>query len=168
MSELKDDVAITPGFEDREAFFAVGCAGEFRPGATQDIGRLWSHFVPRMHEVAGRVGEATYGICCPSGEASEKDPERFTYVAAVETKSLEAIPADMVGVEVPARHYAVFAYDGGLGPNLPKTMQYIFGEWLPESGYVLDGYDFEYYDDDFDPQTNVGTFYIYVPIKRSE
>jgi predicted transcriptional regulator YdeE len=118
-----------------------------------------------MQEVECRVGSATYGICCPL-EAAGDDQEKFTYVAAVAAAHLDDIPHGMVGIEVPDRDYEVFAYDGGIGPALPETVRYIFGDWLPNSGFVQDGYDFEYYDDRFDPQTDTGTFFIYVPVKR--
>ena len=152
-----------PAFERRDAFLAVGCAGEFRPGATADIGALWARFAPRMGEIVGRVGAATYGLCLPSD-----DPERdtFTYVAAVAVDALDAIPDGMVGVQVPAADYAVFSHDGGIGLELPRTMDYIFGEWLPASAFEADGIDFEYYDQRFDPQTGTGTFFIHVPIRR--
>ena len=166
VNDLAAPVDIKPSLESRDSFFAVGCADEFQPGATQDIGRLWGRFAPRMAEVGNRVGAATYGMCLLP-EEGERDPERFTYVAAVEVSGLEDVPEGMTGVEIPARTYAVFTYSGGLGPNLPKTMQFIFGDWLPNSDYELDGVDFEYYDDRFDPETGTGTFYIYVPVKES-
>ncbi len=165
MSEPQTTPPITPSFEHRDAFCAVGMPGEFRPGATADIGALWQRFVPRMDEIGNRVGSATYGICCLP-EEGPRDPENFTYLAAVAVADLDSIPAGMTGVEVPARDYAVFTYDGGIGPELPKTMQYIFGEWLPGSGFELDGADFEYYDDRFDPETNTGTFFICLPVRR--
>jgi len=155
---------LTPTFERRERILAVGCAGEFPPGATEDIGALWDRFVPRMAEIPEQVGTATYGICCLP-EEGQREPERFTYVAAVEVENLNNIPEGMTGIELPAHEYAVFAYKGGVGPELPKAMQYIFGDWLPSSEYELDGADFEYYDDDFDPATLSGTILIYVPIK---
>lgn len=158
-------VAVVPRFESLPAFLAIGCAGEFHPHATQAIGQLWGRFAPRMHEVRNRTGNATYGICCPP-EDGQRDSDHFTYVAAVGVSSLENIPDGMTGVEMPAREYAVFAYDGGIGPRLPQTLQYIFGEWLPNSGYELAGADFEYYDNRFDPVSGQGTFFIYVPVTR--
>jgi len=164
MSETTEQLDLQPTFEKRDAFSVVGCADEFLPGATQDIGELWTRFVPRAPELEHRIDGATYGVCCLPGEGP-KNPESFTYVAGVEVENLEKIPEGMIGVELPAREYAVFAYTGGIGPELPKTMQYIFGQWLPESDYEADGSDFEYYDDRFDPVTGQGTFFIYVPVK---
>ena len=165
MNDLSKPIKVEPAFETREGFLAVGSAGEFQPGATYDIGAHWGRFAPRIPEIRHRVGNATYGICCLPGEG-ERDPERFTYVAAVEVDSLDDIPEGMTGVRMPKRDYAVFAYDGGIGPNLRKMVQYIFGEWLPSSGYEQEGADFEYYDDRFDPESGRGTFYICVPVRK--
>ena len=74
----------------------------------------------------------------------------------------------MVGGHVPARNYAVFEYSDGVGPALPRTLQYSFGEWLAGSKFEADGPDFEYYDEKFDPPTGTGTFYIYVPIRETQ
>lgn len=53
-----------PSFRYHRRLLAVGCPGEFRPGATGDIGRLWERFVPRIDEIPARAGTAAYGICC--------------------------------------------------------------------------------------------------------
>lgn len=165
MSNAPVAVSRTPEFKKVDTILAIGCAGEFKPGATQEIGGLWQRFVPRMAEITNVIGPETYGICCLP-EEGERDPEHFTYVAALAVTDLDHIPDGMTGVTLPAHEYAVFAYDGGIGPELPKAVRYIFGEWLPQSGYELDGPDFEYYDDQFDPQSDTGRFFIYLPVKR--
>ena len=165
MRDMHGTMVLQPTFTKCGSFFAIGCSGDFLPGATSEIGRLWGQFSPRITKIPGRIGNATYGICCKLDEKSS-DPDHFTYLAAIETSSLDAIPDGMVGIELPAREYAVFTYDGGIGPDLPKTMQAIFGDWLPNSEFELDGEDFEYYDDQFDGSTGTGRFYIYVPVKR--
>jgi AraC family transcriptional regulator len=155
-----------PEFKALDAFYLVGCADEFEPGQTEGISELWQKFAPRIHTVRNAVGEATYGLCSPP-DAAAKDPERFRYIASVRTENLDEIPEGMVGAHVPARNYAVFEYSDGIGPALPRTLQYIFGEWLPDSTFEADGADFEYYDDKFDPATGTGTFYIYVPVRQA-
>ena len=164
MSEAIRDLGLTPTFEDRDRFFAIGAAGDFTPGASAEIGMLWSQFAPRMGEIGARVGEHTYGLCLLPAEG-ERDDGKFTYVASVEVSTLDDVPEGMIGVEMPAKRYAVFAYEGGIGPQLGQAMQYIFGHWLPNSEYALDGADFEYYDERFDAATGTGIFLIYVPVR---
>lgn len=159
-----DSLDLQPSMRSLDALNIIGCAGEFQPGATQEIGALWAAFAPRIAEVRNRRGMATYGLCLmPPPESAVSD--RFTYVAGVDSQALDDIPEGMSGHEVPARNYAVFAHQAGIGPELPKTLDYIFGKWLPDSGYVQDGADFEYYDERFNPVTGQGTFFIYVPVR---
>ena len=164
MTDTEQAAALTPVFEDLPSFFAIGCAGEFAPLASTAIGQLWNDFSGRMAEVPNRVGRCTYGVCCPPGEG-QRDPEHFTYVAAVQTSTLATIPEGMTGVSIAANRYAVFTHAGGLGPPLTAAVSYIFGTWLGESGYQTCGPDLEVYDERFDPLTGSGDILIYVPIK---
>ena len=152
----------TPTFETRPAFCVAGCGGAVVPHSP-DIGTLWQEFVPRIGEVSNRVGVATYGLCCPAGENTD-DPNKFIYIAGVAVRDLNDVPDGMIGRQLPESEYAVFAHEGGLGPALGATFQEIFNDWLPSSGYQANGIDFEFYDERFNPVTNEGTFYIYVPI----
>ena len=164
---MPDDNFNTPApeFKSLPAFFVVGSRGNFEPGATEAISQHWEAFERRIGDIPNRVGSATYGMCC-APESSTDGNQGFAYVAGVQTDTLDAVPTGLVGLEVPARDYAVFTYAGGIGPTLPRTLQYIFGEWLPESGFEAESPDFEYYDDEFDPATGTGTFYIYVPVRK--
>ena len=154
---------LNPTFEPRPAFLVAGCGAVVAPNSPEIPG-IWQQFVPRMGELSQRVGEATYGLCCPPEEGAGGN---FLYVAGVEVASLEGLPEGMTGMEIPEHEYAVFAHDRGLGPELGQTFRTIFEGWLPDSGYTADGIDFEYYDERFNPITNQGTFFIYVPIKRT-
>ena len=154
---------LNPSFETRPAFAVAGCGAVVAPNSPE-IPEIWQRFVPRMGELTLRVGEATYGLCCPPEEGAGSN---FLYVAGVEVSSLAGLPDGMIGREIPEREYAVFAHDKGLGPELGQTFRTIFDDWLPNSGYKADGIDFEYYDARFNPMTNQGTFFIYVPIIRT-
>ena len=167
MSDTEHGAALAPTFEDRPAFFAIGCAGEFAPLASTAIGKLWDTFNRRTAEVPNRVGDVAYGICCPPGEG-QRDPEHFTYIAAVQTSSLDAIPDGMTGVSIAANRYAVFLHRGGLGPPLHATMRYVFGTWLGESGLQACGPDLEEYAANFDPQTGSTDIRICVPVKPND
>lgn len=152
-----------PTFVDLPSFFAMGLADEFEPGQTDRIGALWGRFVREWQRIPERIGDETYGICFPLER--ERDCDRFGYVAAVKVGSLAEVPEGMTGVTVPAARYAVFSHTSGLGPALGRTMRYIFGEWLPSSGFTLGEPDFELYDCRFDPATGSGEMFIYVPVQ---
>ncbi|GAB3935332.1 hypothetical protein GCM10028827_36790 [Mucilaginibacter myungsuensis] len=61
----------------------------------------------------------------------------FEKWAAVEVSNGTAAPEGMTILITPAGQYAVFLHKGPASDG-PKTYGYIFGEWLPKSGYQLD------------------------------
>ena len=72
---------------------------------------------------------------------------KYYYISSVEVDRMEDIPEGMVGKEVSESDYAVFTYRGSLA-GLPKFFQFIYGDWLPTSGYKMNptlACDFERY-----------------------
>ena len=87
-------------------------------------------------------------------------------MAARPVDSLDDIPDGMVGRTVPEGSYAVFTHVGRLD-TLGRTMNYIYGSWVPNSGYELrPGPDLELYDDRFDPASETSEMDIYIPVKE--
>ena len=81
-------------------------------------------------------------------------PNRFSYVAGVEVKSLSEIPKGMIPKIVNGSKYAVFNHQGDIC-NIDKTYNYIYEEWLPESKYEknvngdnLEAFNLEFSEDD--------------------
>lgn len=130
------------------------------------IPQLWDRFVNRIEEINGRVGRDTFGLCSdlPSEVERSHDAE-FFYMACAEVESLDDIPDGMIGRVVPAATFAVFTHVGPLD-RLGRTMDYIYGSWLPDSGYErpADVPDLELYDERFDPSSEQSEMDIYVPI----
>lgn len=60
----------------------------------------------------------------------------FEKWAAIEINAYDQIPPGMKGLILPEGVYAVFHYTGS--SKDPSIFQYIYGTWLPSSGYVLD------------------------------
>jgi len=67
------------------------------------------------------------------------------YTACLEVLALEEIPPGMTGEIIPTNKYAVFKYIGLHHPNqtniahLMDIKQFIYGNWLINSGYELSG-----------------------------
>jgi AraC family transcriptional regulator len=61
----------------------------------------------------------------------------FTKWAAVEVKDYSTIPDGFEKLELTGEKYAVFLYKG-TSEMFSETAQYIYGEWLPNSGFQLD------------------------------
>lgn len=101
---------------------------------------LWQIFMPRRHEVQQRQGQSYYSmqVYPPNFSMQHFSPQTvFTKWAAVEVSNFDTVPNHMHTFVLPAGKYAVFIHKGPASAFKP-TFDYIFGEWLPNSGYTLD------------------------------
>ena len=113
------------------------------------FGKMWSILFESGIKIENHTNsEFSYGI---ESYTEEFDTEKkWFYLAGVEVSSLEKIPTAMSGKVIPANTYAVFEYKGKISSKLGELFGYIYGEWLPKSGYVIAGsYDFECYGKEF-------------------
>jgi predicted transcriptional regulator YdeE/DNA-binding transcriptional MerR regulator len=159
-NEMEPKIITKPGFT------LVGLR-YFGKNENMEISHHWERFNQRMRELGGlpnETGDAAIGLCITPED--EPIDGAFEYVAGLPVTKAEDVPEDFVVRHVPEHTYAVFAHKGDL-PSLPKTYEYIYETWLPQSGYRLaDKIDFEYYDADFKDFAPESIFYIYVPIEK--
>lgn len=135
-----------------------------------DIPKLWEKFCSRMCEIKNAADNKTfYEVRKPDMNFSMddfKETSEFTEIAGLEVTSIDTIPEGMITVTIPAGKYAVFTHKGN-PINLRQTYEYIWGTWLPNSGYEADlRFDFELYGERFkgmeDPESEID---IHIPIK---
>jgi AraC family transcriptional regulator len=165
LRHLAEGVTMQPKIIKRGRELAIGMGDSFVQGQTEEIGALWGRFVPRMHEIKNRK-PYDLGVCASKHPIIvKKDGDTFIYVAAVAVENADHVPDGMVVCDIPESTFAVFTHSGPI-MNIKHTCEYIWGTWLPESGYELtDTPDYELYDSRFDPKTGSGEVDIYVPIK---
>ncbi|MGM0641459.1 MAG: AraC family transcriptional regulator [Thermotogota bacterium] len=124
---------------------------------------LWGTVNSRVNEVKNIVGNG-YGL---NLSVEEKEGDfLIEYIAGFDVSDYENIPEGMERYDLPGGKYLVFEHKGHVSKT-PDTFEYIYGTYLPKSDYEKDNSrpDFEYYDQDFNCETEAGKFYIYVPIK---
>lgn len=101
---------------------------------------LWQHFMPRRMEIQNRVSsdlislqvfDTAYSFAQFSPGAT------FEKWALAEVSDFSFIPPQMEAFTLPGGLYAVFTHKGPVSEG-PKTFQYIFGTWIPNSEYDLD------------------------------
>lgn len=151
---------MNPTISTRLAFTVVGLRLRTRP-MSAEIPALWERFVPRMDEVQPQAEPGvSYGVMGNYDEQSGA----FDYLAGMAVSELGEMPEGMSNWVVPANTYAVFETNLN---NLQKTMDAIYRDWLPFSGYqAAQGLTFERY-----PATYAGpesTFTVYVPVRKRE
>ena len=176
LRHLRGGVTMEPRIVRKESFKVVGMeiTTTLKSNwANRDIAKLWTRFHARMDEIVNRTNPpVAYGICGnvaeePSPPEKTEDTE-YTDLVSVEASGFDDIPEGMTGRTIPERTYAVFTHKGPLFPNhLQQTYDYIYGTWVPQSGYELDGgFDFEFYDERFTTvDDDASELDIYVPIK---
>ncbi len=150
-----------PEFRQRDAFAVAGYSMLCNDDTRSQIPALWQRFAPQIGTVPTQVGHSTFGVCY---NGANKQGE-ITYMAGIAV----AEPAKVSGfdvVTIPTADYAVFTHEGSLA-HILDTVEYIFGQWVPNSEYELTGTpDFELYDERFDPINDTGELEYWVPIKR--
>lgn len=158
----------TPSIRQLPAKTLVGLA--MRMQLTADLTpSLWRSFMPRRGEVAHVVGQDFYSVqVYPATYFSRFDPTRFFEKwAAVEVAAVDALPEGMACFTIPAGSYAVFHHQGPGGD--PSIFQYIFGTWLPTSGYALaDRPHFELLPPDYQATSPDASEEIWVPIQPKQ
>ncbi|MBY0547527.1 MAG: AraC family transcriptional regulator [Candidatus Obscuribacterales bacterium] len=166
IAHLSGGITMKPEIVERAAQTCIGMGGSFEPKAVNDIGALWGRFMKRYEEVPNVNHEFTVGICCNQHPAiAKQEGHSIVYIAAAPVNTCETVPPGMVRCELPAGRYAKFTHRGAIA-ELPHTVDYIWGTWLPKGEYEFrDAPDFEIYDERFDPETMQGEIDIYVPVK---
>lgn len=104
--------------------------------------QLWQQFMPRCKEIENRIGTALFSV---QQYESNLDFNQFTphtefeKWAAAEVSSFTHLPHGIQPCLLPGGLYAVFIHKG-TPQTFYRTAQYIFGTWLPASGYELDNF----------------------------
>lgn len=101
---------------------------------------LWHSFMPRLKEFTNRAGNDLLSMQVYDEDFDFKDfnmSTEFDKWAVTEVVDFDSLPQGMDTFVLPGGLYAVFLHKGPASTG-PITFQYIFGTWLPHSGYELD------------------------------
>ena len=130
---------------------------------------LWKSFMPHRKMIKHTVGSDFYSMQVYDKSLNFKDfnpTVEFTKCAMIETSKFEDIPESMETKVLEGGLYAVFLHKG-LVSDFPKTAQFIFGQWLPNSEYELDQREhFEVLGDKYLPNDKNSEEEVWIPIKK--
>lgn len=101
-------------------------------------GELFRSFMPRRKEIERLKDQIVYDLrVYPAGYFEPFNPSTpFDKWAVVEVDSADAIPEGMEVFHLVGGEYAVFKPANGT--HGPDIFQYIFGQWMPSSNFILD------------------------------
>ncbi|MEZ5336422.1 MAG: GyrI-like domain-containing protein [Methanolobus sp.] len=128
---------------------------------------LWQSFMPKRMEIPNRLNSDYISMnVYPEGQKVMLSPTTmFNKWAAVEVSSHDAIPDGMEAYTLKGGKYAVFIHKGPASA-FPGTMQFIFAEWLPASGYEIDDREhFEVLPEDYDRNNPGAEEEVWIPLK---
>lgn len=101
--------------------------------------KLFSTFMPRKKEIKS-LSQDVCSIQLYDDKTAFNDfspATIYTKWAAVEVDKKQPLPAEMQELNIPAGKYAVFIHKGTVEDFFQKTNPFIYGEWLPKSGFSL-------------------------------
>lgn len=145
----------------RGKFYLAGIGRVFSAETRPEIPALWDRFIPQMKTAKNRVTNFSYGVCdaAPSGIEGE-----FEYSTCVEVSDPKQIPSAWKVKEISGR-YLVFTHRGPIS-QFTKTVDYLWGTWLPNSKYQLrKAPDLEFYDERFTGEAKTSEVEIWIPIE---
>ena len=130
-------------------------------------GELWQSFMKTRKEIKHSIGNDLYSMQVyePTYFADFNPDAEFEKWAATEVSDFDEIPYKFESFILPDGLYAVFLHKGAASTG-PKTFQYIFETWLPDSGYVLDNRPhFEVLGEKYKNEDPASEEEIWIPVK---
>jgi len=100
---------------------------------------IWKQLMPRLKEIHNAVSADLFSLQVYDFKTLQEFTPftEFTKYALVGVKGFDHVPEGFETFELPKGNYAVFLHKG-THADFVKTSQYIFGEWMPQSGYIVD------------------------------
>lgn len=127
-----------------------------------DIPRFWQEFFAEglLNQIPNRTGSAAMGIYC-----NWDYEENFDVLIGCQVHSLDEKPEHLVSHILAPAKYMVFTIPGNSNGDILNGWKYIYGMWMPSTGYEREfSDDFDLFDDRFsDPHKPESE--IYIPIK---
>jgi AraC family transcriptional regulator len=166
-------ISKTPTIQKVPSKRFIGLAKQINSplGNDSDAGNVlpahWIYFNKRRAEIQGRVRGFGYGIAISHLGRMEEDV--LLYLAAAEVEGASPVPKGMMAFEFTEQTYAVFETQGS-----PETCNaitdYIYGIWLPQSGYIRsEGFDFEIYDNRYrlGQESSISRYFLPIQVNKT-
>jgi AraC family transcriptional regulator len=128
---------------------------------------LWNSFMKRNSEIKNAISSDLYSVQIYNDDYFKEFNSKleFTKMAGLEVNSFENIPDKMEAFVLKTGKYAVFGYNGNQN-DAGEAFQYIFKEWLPNSGFSLDNRPhFEILGEKYKNNNDESEEEIWIPIK---
>ena len=167
LAHINRNISLQPEIYQQKKMTLVGLRTRFysvdseKNNIASKLPPLWVQFVERLQEISYRIPGMCYGLV----RQTSADSDLLEYYAAVAVDRLENLPDGMVSIELPETQYARFTHHG-LPTLLDTTVNFIYSNWLLQSGYRHSGGpDLEFYGDDYGPELEQSVMQYAIPIE---
>jgi AraC family transcriptional regulator len=161
MADTPPATLAPPRIETGRTLLIAGLSERYTHATSAAIPSQWQQFHPHIGHVPGQIGNIAYGVFHNIDDSGNMD-----YITGVEVADFSDLPKTFARLRIPEHLYAVFSHQGHISA-IRGTMHAIWNSWLPQSDYqASDAPGFERYDERFNPDTGLGGFEIWIPVKK--
>lgn len=125
------------------------------------VAQHWFSLFEQENKIKNKIPYTYFALSIsPSGDFTE---EKLNYIAGVPVDSIDGLPKEMDAYTIPKQKVAIFDIKTDIeGETAQKTIDYIYGYWLPNSDYIRGtGDDYELFENVIDFRTgNFSTKYV--------
>lgn len=134
------------------------------PDFESKLPEFWKDFDRAKKDHSLKTSAVNYGVAISSSENMFEEDLR--YFAGIPTPINKVLPPGFVSLEIEEQFYAVFE-NVGLADKSLATINYVYGIWLPESGYRrAKGFDFEIFDERYSLNNPASISRYCIPIEQ--
>lgn len=90
--------------------------------------------------------------------------DQFRQLFGFEVSEVADIPEGAVVVTLPESLYATCTHKG-MESEIQRTYDFLYGEWIPKNGFCSKGFDFEIWDERYQPLSEENEIEIHVAIE---
>ncbi|MGG1636869.1 GyrI-like domain-containing protein [Paenibacillus sp. NRS-1760] len=135
---------------------------EFESGLGKNIYRL---LVERKAEIMNRKNENVILMqIYPMNDDFDPQVDRFTNLICYEVSEQADVPVDMTSHTVTESKYVTYKHKG-LESELSRSYGYVYGDWMSETGNEPKNYDFEIWDERYQPESPDNEIDLYIALK---
>jgi len=126
---------------------------------------IYQSLMDRKDEVHNRKNEQVMLMqIYPVNPDFNAQEDRFTHLLCYEVSELGEVPQNMISHTVQESKYVAYTHKGPES-ELGHTYDYLYRQWIPDSGYEPKEYDFEIWDERYDPESPDNEIDIFIALK---
>ncbi len=135
---------------------------EFESGLGKNI---YHSLIERKDEIQNKKNENVILMqIYPMKSDFNPQVDRFTQILCYEVSKQGDVPLNMISHAVTESKYVTYTHKG-LESELSRTYDYVYGQWIRETGNEPKDYDFEIWDERYKPESRDNEIDLFVALK---